>query len=224
MRLLIVLAAVAVCVMGAAKKTTTVTTASFCTDFKEYGSEYFSDYEDRYYKLPLINTGNHCKSQHLGNWRPTYKVTAKTSECPSGALFWEERGTCYKEGAGDKNFRDAETECNSMNGHLFVPNDLKEMRWVTTRAYQHGGWHWLGFFCSTDNSHEVRDTRTVTRENTVLISQGLPGARGHQPLHHHGNACWMHQSERADKSWWIRFHHQNCTEGHKYVCEIPISA
>ena len=88
-----------------------------------------------------------------------------------------------------------------MNGHLFVPNDLEEMRWVSSRAYTRGDWHWMGFFCSTGNSHEVRDSRTVTRENTALIASKLTGARGAQPLNHAASACWMNQSEKKDSEY-----------------------
>jgi len=88
-----------------------------------------------------------------------------------------------------------------MNGHLFVPNDLEELRWVTTHAYDRGNWHWLGFFCNTGNSKGIKGTRTVTREDTTLIASKMTGARGNEPLHYDNEACWMHQSELRDSKY-----------------------
>eukprot|EP00116_Pleurobrachia_bachei_P005610 sb/3465872/ len=90
--------------------------------------------------------------------------------------------------------------CNSMNGHLFVPNDWEEMLWVTQHVYSRGDWHYLGFFCSTGNSHEVRDLRTVTREDTRTIHKNL-NARSHQPIHHHNQACAMNQGYNRDTEY-----------------------
>jgi len=216
MRILFLVFLVVAVALAAKKKKAAATSGTFCTAYMKYGSQYYNDWKTRYYKYKL--PGN-CKARHLGNWKPTFKITTAVSECPGGYQFWAETSTCYNE-FSPKNFRDAETQCNEAKGHLFVPNSEKEMKWVTMNIYNQGGWHYLGFFCSTGNSHDTKEWRTVTREDTRKIAKKLT-VRSHQPIHHHNQACMMHQAEKHSKGWYKKFHHQNCNEKNKFVCEVP---
>jgi hypothetical protein len=217
MRLLFLVFLVVALAMAAKKKKKASTSGTFCTAYMKYGSQWYNDWKTRYYKYKLLG---HCRARHMGNWKPNYRIKTAVSECPAGYTFWEQKSTCYKEFPRDRRFDQAESQCNQDKGHLFVPNSNNEMQWVTQNIYQRGGWHWLGFFCSTGNSHNVRDWRTVTREDTRKIAQKL-NVRSHQPVHHHNSACVMNQAEKHDRNWYRRFHHQNCNEGRAFVCEVP---
>merc|ERR1711939_111229 len=159
-----------------------------------------------------------CRCQHLGEYRPKYRIKQVAEGCKSG---WKEyRGACYydRRAQGHLNFRDGENFCNNNGGHHWVPNNREEFMWVRTNVMRHNEWYYMGYWCSEkDGSHDGNDWYTVTGEDMRIINKKMM-VTSHHPIRHHGQPCMM--THRQDQNYWFKYHHQNCNEGRGVVCEV----
>lgn len=189
----------------------TVSADVICTDFVPQG-----DGMTGYYVKPL--PGN-CRGAHgpIANWKPTFKIEDAHSSCPAG---WKPyKDACYKDMEVQKNFRDAEQDCNRHQAHIFVASNMEEMQWVASNVMIHGGHYWTGWFCAQSGTHEIGQGNVVTGEDTQQIQQKMPGVRGAHPIDEHNVPCWSWEKHGGHHKDW---HHRHCHEGQHWVCEAPL--
>merc|ERR1712188_34003 len=167
-------------------------------------SDYSSGNDGYYVKMvPTQCTG---RGGPVNGWRPTFKITNPVSKCPGG---WDEyEGHCYKDEHHKGDFKSAETHCNRMNAHIYVPNSRKEHEFVIGRVMKHGGWYWVGIWCSLTPSTDPSTFYTVTGEDYKRPAKKaqVRMENGHI-IKEFDNACAMYQ--RDDPNWRYKWHHQN---------------
>merc|ERR1711939_473843 len=166
-----------------------------------------------YYVRPI--PGN-CRAQHLGNWRPNFRIREPWSNCRDG--FRKYRNACYRLARGNHNinFRDGEQICNRHQGHIMTFKDRQEFMWIHNHIANQNKWYWVGIFCGRGN--DIRNAYTVTGEDMRKIAPRW-GFKGHQGINMHSHPCYMWH--RNNGHWIRHFHHRHCHEGHGTICKSP---
>merc|ERR1711935_1107133 len=182
-----------------------------CTDYAAGGGGAI----DGYYVRP---PPKHCRAQHLGGWRPTFKIKEPWSSCKNG--YRKFRNACYRlaRGNADMNFRDNEQICNRNQGHVVTWKDRQEFMWIHNNIANQNKWYWVGIFCGT--GHNISTHYVVTGEDMRKIGPKW-GFRGAHPLDHSNNVCYMWH--RNNGTWIRQFHHQGCQSGRGAICKSPLA-
>ena len=189
-----------------------------CSDFgKGGGGGGFGGY---YQRMAPEN----CRGRHgdMANWRPKFRAARSMGgKCKHG--FKKYGGKCYRyvnDWGNDVSFRRGETLCNAFGGHLYVPNDMAEHRFVESNQVAiHHSWTWLGIFCfpKGGDSRNPSEFYTVTGEDMRVIQKKL-NART-DPINNHDRLCLcFHPRHGRSMNW----HHQHGHEGRKVICEVPL--
>eukprot|EP00116_Pleurobrachia_bachei_P000610 sb/3460872/ len=184
-----------------------------CSDFgKGGGGGGFGGY---YQRMAPAN----CRGRHgdMANWRPTFRsARSMGGACKAG--FSKYKGKCYKymeDWGHDITFRKAETLCNLYGGHVYVPNDKAEHRFVETKQVTpHHTWHWLGIWCfpKGGESRNPAEFYTVTGEDMRVIQKKLNAKT--DPIDNHNRPCLLwHPRHGRSLNW----HHKHGHEGHRTI-------
>jgi len=168
-----------------------------------------------YYVRPIPQN---CRGQHIGNWRPTFRIRERWTRCQRG--YKKYKNACYGLAHGNHNinFRDNEQRCNRNQGHVVTWNDRAEFMWINHNAANQNKWYWVGVFCG--RGKDIRNSYLVTGQDMRILGPKW-GFRGAHPINTHSHPCWMWH--RNNGTWMRQFHHQHCHEGRGGLCKSPLA-
>jgi len=166
-----------------------------------------------YVRMPPKN----CRARHLGEWRPTFRITEPWTNCKKG--YRKYKNACYRLARGNTPFKfdEAERICNSNQGHVVTWKDRAEFMWIHNNIATQNKFHWVGIFCGQGT--DLRNSYAVTGEDMRKIGPHW-GFKGAHPLNNHGQPC--HSWHRNNGHWMRHFHHRGCHDKFGSICKSPL--